>query len=428
MRASACWCIVHGTLYKSYRIAHVAYRLKEKTIYDILNTLHKFMLRTIFHIDLDAFFASVEQRDNPSLKGRPVIIGADPKGGRGRGVVSTCSYEARAFGVHSAMPISQAYRLCPSGVYLLPNMEKYEKAAADVFEIFEQFSPDMEPVSIDEAFIDMTGSCHLFGSPKEAGQKLKARVKEKTGLTASVGIAPNMMTAKIASDHGKPDGLLEITQEGLLDFLHPLKISKLWGVGPKTQQALENMGMFTIGDIARFPQQKLIEAFGENGRHLFALANGIDERRVEMGDDVKSVSNEETFEEDTEDQRLIFDTLLALSEKVSQRLRDQELKGRSLTLKVRLTGFKTYTHAARFDERTNHADKIFKKAKVLFIDHFVSAGTVRLIGVRGSDFDAGYVRERLFADEENERKESVHRAVDSIRDKFGKEAIRRAGG
>lgn len=386
------------------------------------------MSKIIFHIDLDAFFASVEQRDNPSLKGRPVIIGADPKGGTGRGVVSTCSYEARTFGVHSAMPISQAYRLCPSAVYLLPDMEKYEKASADVFEVFKQFSPDIEPISIDEAFLDMTGSCHLFGTPKEAAQELKRRVREQTGLIASVGIAPNMMTAKIASDYCKPDGLLEIAEGEVLNFLHPLKIRKLWGVGPKTQQALERMGMFTIGDIARFPQRKLIETFGENGRHLFALANGIDDRRVEMGDDVKSVSNEETFEEDTEDQCLIFDTLLALSEKVSQRLRDQELKGRTLTLKVRLTGFKTYTHTARFDERTNHADKIFKKAKALFIDHFVSAGTVRLIGVRVSDFDDGYVRESLFTDEEDDRKESVHRAVDSIRDKFGKEAIRRAGG
>lgn len=382
----------------------------------------------IFHIDLDAFFASVEQRDHPSLKGRPVIIGADPKGGRGRGAVSTCSYEARAYGVHSAMPISKAYQLCPSGVYLFPNMEKYAKASADVFEVFEQFSPDIEPVSIDEAFLDMTGSCHLFGTPKDAAMELKARVKERTGLAASVGIAPNMMTAKIASDYGKPDGLVEVKAEKLLGFLHPLEIRRLWGVGPKTQQALEQMEIFTIGDIARVPEITMIKAFGESGRHLHALSRGIDDRRVEAEDSVKSVSNEETFEDDTEDQRRIFDTLLQLSEKVSDRLRDQELKGRLVTLKVRFTGFKTYTCCARFAERTNHADKIFKKAKALFIDHFVSSGPVRLVGVRVSDFDDGYVRESLFDNGADVRAESVHQALDTIREKFGRKAIHRAGG
>lgn len=386
------------------------------------------MPRIIFHIDLDAFFASVEQRDNPSLKGRSVIIGADPKSGKGRGVVSTCSYEARAFGIHSAMPISHAYRACPHGIYLKPDMEKYHQASEDVFKIFKEFSPDMQPISIDEAFLDMSGSCHLFGTPKEAAEKLRQRVKDRTGLTASVGIAPNMMVAKIASDHCKPDGLLEIKEDEVLGFLHPLKICKLWGVGPKTQQVLEKTGIFTIGDIAGFSEEKLYEICGEHGLHLSALSHGIDGRQVEADDEVKSVSHEETFERDTDDQRLIFDTLLYLSEKVSQRLRAHELRGRLLTLKVRLAGFRTYSHSVRFDERTNHADKIFKKSKQLFIDRFASAGPVRLVGVRVSNFDDGYIQDSLFTDGKNERSEAVHQALDKIQDKFGVGSIKRAGG
>lgn len=384
--------------------------------------------RVIFHVDLDAFFASVEQRDRPALRGRPVIIGADPQGGRGRGVVSTCSYEARAFGIHSAMPISQAYQRCPHGVYLLPDMGKYQQASQDVFAIFEEFSPDVEPVSIDEAFIDMTGSCHLFGTASETAALLRSRIRQRTGLTASVGVAPNKMTAKIASDYCKPDGMLEVPPEGVLKFLHPLEIRRLWGVGPKTQMALEMAGIFTIGDIAQFPSERLYQILGESGVTLHALANGIDPRDVVEEQEMKSVSHEQTFAHDTDDQRLILDTILSLSEKVSDRLRSQGLKGRLITLKIRLTGFKTYTHCARFSQRTNHADKIFKKAKELFIDHFSCAGTVRLIGVRVSNFDDGFVQDSLFEDPGDQRLESVHQAVDRIRDKFGKQAIHRAGG
>lgn len=386
------------------------------------------MSRIIFHIDLDAFFASVEQRDDPLLKGKPVIIGADPKNGRGRGVVSTCSYEARKFGVHSAMPISQAYQRCPEGVYLRPHMSKYHQASIEVLRVFEEFSPDIEPVSIDEAFVDMSGSCHLFGTARQAAQELRARVTQRTRLTASVGIAPNKMTAKIASDHCKPDGLLEIFDGKVLEFLHPLDIGKLWGVGPKTQQALGKMGVFTVGDLAEFSEEALRKCFGAHGQHLFLLAHGIDDRAVESDNEVKSVSHEETFEEDTNDQRLIFDTLLNLCEKVSQRLRSYELSGRTLTLKVRLSGFRTYSRCTHFDSRTNHADQIFRKSKQLFIDHFACEGPVRLIGVRVSHFGDDYVQDSLFSDESEQRNEAVHQALDEIRGKFGAKAIKRAGG
>lgn len=386
------------------------------------------MSRIIFHIDLDAFFASVEQRDAPSLKGHPVIIGADPRGGEGRGVVCTCSYEARRFGIHSAMPISQAWRRCPQGVFLRPRMEAYEAASRDVFQIFQEFSPEIEPLSIDEAFLEMTGSAHLFGGAFKAGQRLRRRVCEQTGLTASLGIAPNKMTAKIASDECKPDGILEISSEGVLDFLHPLPVGRLWGVGPRTRRILEGLGIVTIGDLARFTPQHLPRILGVHGMSLVALANGIDERPVLADNDVKSVSHEQTFDADTDDQRVIFDTLLALSEKVSDRLRALCLKGRLVTLKVRLAGFETFSHSTRLEERTNHADKIFKRVRAMFIDHFAHEGPVRLIGVKVSNFDDGYVRESLFADEHASRNEAVHQAVDSIREKFGRGAIRRAGG
>ncbi|MEW5894263.1 MAG: DNA polymerase IV [Candidatus Omnitrophota bacterium] len=382
----------------------------------------------IFHIDLDAFFASVEQRDNPSLAGKPVIVGADPKGGKGRGVVSTCSYEARKFGIRSAMPISQAYQRCPHGIFLPPDMDRYHKASEAVFNILKEFSPDIEPVSCDEAFLDMTGSCHLFGTPKTAGTEMKRRIRTRTGLTASVGIAPIKMAAKIASDYCKPDGLLEILPDKVLKFLHPLSINSLWGVGPKTGEALKRMGVMTIGELAAYDRRALNAAFGVHGDHLHLLANGIDDRPVEWCDDVKSVSHEETFDQDTYDQRLIFDTLLQLSEKVSARLRSQGLKGRLLTLKVRFSGFQTYSHSFRFSERTNHADVIFKKSKDLFIIHCASKEAVRLVGVRMSNFDDGYVKDSLFVDQRSERNEAVHRVLDGIREKFGHGAIHRAGG
>jgi len=386
------------------------------------------MSRIIFHIDLDAFFAAVEQRDDPSLRGCPVIIGADPREGKGRGVVCTCSYEARRFGIHSAMPIGQAWHRCPQGAFLRPRMEVYEEASRDVFQIFQEFSPEIEPLSIDEAFLDMTGSAHLFGTALEAGQRLRRRVREQTGLSASLGIAPNKMTAKIASDECKPDGILEIRPEGVLSFLHPLPVEKLWGVGPRTRRTFEELGIMTIGDLARFAPQNLPRTLGVHGMSLAALANGIDDRPVLADDEVKSVSHEQTFDTDTEDQRLIFDALLALSEKVSDRLRAVHLKGRLITLKVRLSGFETFSHSIRLDERTNHADKIFKRAREMFIDHFVHEGPVRLIGVKVSNFDDGYVQESLFADDCALRNEAVHQAVDEIREKFGRGAIRRAGG
>jgi len=385
--------------------------------------------RVIVHVDCDAFFASVEQRDNPALEGKPVIIGADPKAGQGRGVVSTCSYEARRYGIHSAMPISLAYQKCPQGIFLRGDHAKYSRIADEIIDVFAHFTPHVEPVSIDEAFLDMTGSFRLFGNnPLEMGARLKRDIFEKVRLTVSVGIAPCKMIAKIASDHCKPDGLLEIKQANALAFLWALPVEKLWGVGPKTRESLRHLGVATIEDLARLPLARLEEHFGENGRHLHQLANGIDPRPVKDGDPAaKSVSHEHTFDEDTKCLDDVENILLRLSEKVSDRLRQDGLKGKTLTLKIRTQGFRTHTRARKLDAATNHAPVIYQNARELLRRFYKPSMLVRLVGVRLSHFDERYVQESLFPDSRAIKREKVHEALDRIKDKFGRHAIHLAG-
>ena len=381
--------------------------------------------RTIAHMDMDAFFAAVEQRDHPELKGKPVIIGADPKGGQGRGVVSTCSYEARKFNIHSALPISIAYRRCPQGVYLRGNHQKYRDVSREIFAILRDYTPDIQPVSIDEAFMDLTG-CHLVdGSVLGLCRAIKQDIRNRVGLTASIGIAPNKMIAKIASDYNKPDGLLEIKPDQVLNFLWPLPIGKIWGVGKHTEQALNEMRIKTVGQLAQTPVEVLSKRFGHHGVHLHQLANGIDERPVAVDDEIKSVSNEHTFEEDTADQEEILDKLLSLSEKVSRRLRKNELKGKTVTLKIRLRGFQTFSRAETIDHRTNFSDTIYATALKLYQAFYRPGMQIRLIGVRVANFVDPYVRDSLFEDPAERRDEDLHRACDQIKDKFGEKAIRR---
>jgi DNA polymerase IV len=380
--------------------------------------------KIIFHVDVDAFFAAVEQRDHPELRGQPVIIGADPKAGQGRGVVSTCSYEARKFGVHSAMPISQAYQRCPQAIFLPVNGKKYQEVSEEIFKIFYEYTPDVEPVSIDEAFLDMTGSCHLFGTPEQTGRKLKERITEKVGLTVSVGIAPVKMVAKIASDYYKPDGLCEVQSDKVIDFLWPLSIARLWGVGPKTQAVLERMGIKTIGQLAQLTPEVLDEHFGKSGLHLRELANGIDPREVGGEESAKSVSNEHTFAQDSNDRELLEKTLLILSEKTSRHLRQSGLKGKTITLKIRLSGFITYTRARTLPERTNFTETIFRTSSEIFKEFYCTGMKVRLLGVRMSNFSDQYTQESLF-DAPEERREKIHSVVDRIKDKFGEKAIHR---
>jgi len=382
--------------------------------------------RVIFHVDLDAFFAAVEQRDNPVLRGKPVVVGADPQGGRGRGVVATCSYEARRFGIHSAMPISSAYKKCPQAVFLRGSFAKYRQASDEVFRILYDFTPHIEPVSIDEAFGDITGSFHFHKTPYQTCVKIKEQIRAKVGLTASIGIAPLKMVAKIASDLSKPDGLLEVKPESVLEFLHPLPIARLWGVGPKTREALERLGIMTIGDIARTDKQVLEDHFGEHGEHLYQLANGIDPRDVAEGEEIKSVSHEHTFDTDTDRKQDIYDVMLEVSEKLSRRLRKAGLKGKTITVKIRLKGFKTYTRALTLSGRTNFTEEIYTQARRIFDQFYQPGQWIRLIGVRVSNFDDAYVADSLFVDTRDVKKENIHQALDTIKDKFGDKAIHRA--
>ncbi|MCQ9207034.1 MAG: DNA polymerase IV [Omnitrophica bacterium] len=387
----------------------------------------------IVHVDMDAFFAAIEQRDNPAFRGKPVVVGADPKKGRGRGVVSTCSYEARKFGIHSAMPISIAYRKCPEAIFLPVNSKKYSRVSGRIYGIFHSFTPDVEPISIDEAFLDITGSFHLFGArakalrsvPRDTCMLIKARIKKETGLTASVGLAPTKMAAKIASELQKPDGFVEVTEKGLRDFLDPLDISRLWGLGKKSEAVFRRMGINTIGDIAKKDVRDLISAFGKNGAHFWNLANGIDERAVETARCAKSVSNEVTFDKDTLDRRKIEGALMYLCEKVSMRLRAAGLKTKTITLKIRLTGFYTSTRAVTV-ERTNFANVLYKTAERLYNDFDKGNKAVRLLGVKASNLSERDFPDTLFRDASDDKNEEIHKAVDRIKEKFGEASIHRA--
>ncbi len=382
--------------------------------------------RFIVHVDMDAFFAAVEERDDPRLRSKPVVVGSDPKGGKGRGVVSTCSYEARKFGIHSAMPISEAYRRCPHAVFVRPDMEKYSAVSRQIYGIFYGFTPDIEPIGIDEAFLDITGSYHLFGTPLSACPEIKRRIKEETRLTASCGLAPTMMAAKIASDLKKPDGMVEVTEEGLLDFLRPLPARKLWGLGPKSEAVLNGMGINTIGDIARRDMDEMVSIFGKHGADLWELANGIDERMVSPREEAKSISNEITFDTDTADRDKIYGAVMALSEEVSGRLRHDGLKARTLTLKIRLEGFRTYTRSVTTEPATNFCDEIYKCMTGLYENFDRKAKKVRLVGVKGSNFSSAGSGENLFQDAGDAKRESSHVAIDRINRKFGGGTIFRA--
>ncbi|TBR19637.1 DNA polymerase IV [bacterium] len=381
--------------------------------------------RFIVHVDMDAFFASVEQRDNPQYRDKPVVIGADPKGGKGRGVVSTCSYQARKFGVRSAMPISIAYQKCPQAVFLGVDMEKYARVSGEVFSILGYFSPLIEGISIDEAFLDISDTYKLWGTPYNTCVEIKKRIKEGIGLTVSVGLAPTKMAAKIASDLKKPDGLVEVKKDSLVDFLWPLDVSRIWGIGPKTQEILRGSGINTIGDLAKRGKDTLINLFGKNGIDYWQMAQGIDESEVSPYGEAKSISSETTFSEDTNNEKAIERELINLCEEVSYRLRHEGFKSRNITLKIRLEGFKTYTRSVTIPDPTNLFDIIYKEAKRLYNNFDRNNRKVRLLGVRTSGFNVKEEQYDLFKTDGEKKKEKVHLALDKIRQKFGSSSIYR---
>jgi len=384
--------------------------------------------RVILHVDMDAFYASIEQLDDPNLKGRPVIVGADPRQGLGRGVVAACSYEARKFGVRSALPISRAWKLCPEGAYVRPRMERYVEVSHEVMEVLRRFTNLVEPLSIDEAFLDVTGSTTLFGAPIQIARAVKKQIREATGLTASAGVAPNKFLAKIASDLKKPDGLVVVDPDGVQAFLDDLPISRLWGVGPKTEVRLREMGLHTIGAVRARRQEDLTQALGNNmGAHLHQLAMGSDDRPVVPNWEPKSISNETTFEEDTRDRELLVKTIRRLAESVGRRLRRDNYRARKVTLKVRLEPFETHTRQVSVKRPVDTDEEIIRLALSLF-DQFSLERRIRLIGVGTGDIvRPGEEPMQLGLFDEPRKDSVIDRTVDAIRDRFGEDLIQRGG-
>src|SRR5437867_4170232 len=340
--------------------------------------------RTVLHVDMDAFYAAVEQRDRPELRGKPVIVGANPLGGRGRGVVSTASYEARRFGVGSAMPISQAYRLCPKGVYLPVDMEKYGRESERIMKILRRFTDRVEPVSIDEAFLDVSGSGRAFGSGEEIARRLKEAIRRETQLTASVGVATSKLVAKVASDMRKPDGLVVVPPGDEAAFLAPLPVRRLWGVGPKMEEQLAKLGVHTIGALAACAPAALEARFGLWGPQLVLLARGIDERPVlAEAEAAKSLGQEHTYDHDTAEPQRLRTTLLQLADAVARRLREQRLRARTVTLKYRDETFRTLTRAHTVPEPVDSGEALFAEAWRLF-ESVHGERRVRLLGIYAS--------------------------------------------
>ena len=370
---------------------------------------------------MDAFYASVEQRDRPELRGRPVIVGADPKG---RGVVSACSYEARVFGVRSAMPISRAYRLCPDGVYLPVDMAKYVAASRQIMAILGDFSPLVEPVSVDEAFVDLTGTTSLFGPAPQAVSEIKRRIRGETGLTASAGLGANKFVAKVASDLEKPDGLVVVEAGREADFLAPLPIERLWGVGKATAKALAALGIVTIGQLQRLPRQTLVARLGDHGAGLQELAFGRDRRPVQPWTPPKSMGAETTFERDTSDRARLDATLRGQAERVARELRAERLSAARVTLKLRFADFRTLTRSHTSDP-TQDGLELYRRAAVL-LSRETLAQPVRLIGVSASALTAEQTGQLGLLEANAVRRERLARAVDRITGRFGLDAIRPA--
>jgi len=378
---------------------------------------------------MDAFYAAVEQRDHPEYKAKPVIVGSDPKDGKGRGIVSTCSYEARNFGVHSAQPISKAWKLCPKGIYVRPDMEKYERVSRLVMSVLSDFTDMLEQVSIDEAFLDVTGSERLFGNGPEIARKIKDRIQAELRLTASVGVAANKFVAKVASDLKKPDGLVIVEPGREREFLAPLPIARLWGVGPKTETYLKGLGLEQVGQIADLRPKDLAERLGKSGSHLWQLAHGIDDRPVISEEGCKSIGHEITFEHDTDDLALLEATLLSLSEKVAQRLRAQKVRAHTIAIKFREADFSTFTRRVTLDAPADTSEKIFPVARQLLKTLFRKGTLVRLIGVSGSNLEAadeGASQMSLFNAASSPKDRTLAAALDDITHRFGNQAITRA--
>jgi DNA polymerase-4 len=381
-------------------------------------------LRAILHLDLDAFYASVEQLDDPSLRGRPVIVG----GTSGRGVVCAASYEARRFGVRSAIPTSRARRLCPDGVFLLPRFDRYAELSDRVFGIYRRYTPLVEPLSLDEAFLDVTASRALHGSGADIARAIKREVRQETGLAVSAGVAEVKLAAKIATDLGKPDGLVEVPQGGVRAFLAPLPVSRLWGVGRVTEEALRRAGIHTVGDLAAAGEALVRRALGDQGIELQLLARGEDPRPVVPDAEARSVGSEDTFEEDLLGEEALLPHLREQAERVARRLRGAGLRGRTVTVKLKYADFSLVTRRCTLDGPVDDGRAIYDAARAQLPRADLSR-PVRLTGVAVSGFGPGEAQLDLFGAPEPagaDRRRALNAALDALAERFGEGAVRPA--
>lgn len=363
------------------------------------------MPNTIVHVDMDAFFAAIEIRDNPNLLGKPVIIGGEIDSARG--VVSTCSYEARRYGVHSAMPIVVARKLCPNGIYLRGNMEKYTSVSHELMLIFDEFSPVVEPLSIDEAFIDMTGCEHFYSSLTEIGEKIKYRIEQKLNLTCSIGIAENKFLAKLASEKDKPNGLTIVKNP--IEFLNSIHLKKMWGVGKSTYERLISLGIEDIPSLRATPLETLVKSLGKQGYQLYQLSRGIDNRKVSPSTDNKSIGAEETYSTDIKGER-IHKELLLLTDKTARRLRKHKQNCRKVTVKMRYPDFTTFEKSCTLADATSDTDKLFNAVLELSESY---KGPFRLLGVYLSGLTSDSPK-NLFDDN---KKDSLWQTIDRLNEK-----------
>ena len=374
----------------------------------------------ILHVDMDAFYASVEITKDPSLKGKPVIVG----GQQGRGVVTSASYEARAFGVTSAMPMIRAHRLCPDAVFLPNDFAAYSDFSEKIREVFLSVTPLVEPLSLDEAFLDVSGSIKLFGAPIEIARRVKASI-EDLGLTCTVGVAPNKFLAKLASTLAKPDGLMVVAADRVEEFLHPLPVSALWGVGEATAEQLRRLGLKTVGDLAVIGKRTLERAVGDaTGSHLHSLANGVDERVVIPHEAARSVGSEETFASDLDATDEILREILRLADRTAGRLRAKSLCGRTVTLKVRFSNFSTITRSKTLGAELDGGAEIYDVAKGLYLRLDPNRPRIRLLGVAVTGLAPGPPRRQLdLLQAARPGWPAATEAMDSIRERFGSDAV-----
>lgn len=379
--------------------------------------------QVILHVDMDAFFASVEERENPGLKGKIVVVGAGV-----RGVVSSANYEARKYGIRAAMPVSQAKRLAPEAIFISPNHEIYSKVSENIMKIFTGFTPMVEPLSLDEAFLDVTGAQKLLGSGREIGVAIRKKIYEQEGITCSVGIAPNKFIAKLASSRCKPNGILEIREDRIIDFLHPLPVSEIWGVGPKTNELLLELGLKTVGDIARTPKNTLTRALGGAlGESLHELSWGRDFREVESSEEDKSISAAQTFDMDIDDEEELLKEILRMCERSAGRMREKNFAARTIGIKVRFADFKTINRTKTLPSPITSTKQIYEVAKGLFIGLKLERARVRLVGVSLENLTTSEESfEQMALGEREKGWREATTAIDAASQKFGHGSVRPA--